>query len=87
MHFTFKEVGLQENIKDVTRKTFNRVVEGKNVYPLAILDVVTGVNADEVAELDAKVIPCDLVELDAAFLYIVPADADKDCVLTLLATT
>ena len=40
--------------------------------------------ADEITELDAQVIPCDLVELNAALLDVVRADADQDRVLALL---
>ena len=82
---TLEEVGLQEDIENVARKTLDRVVEGEDVYPLAVLDVVACMYAYEVAELDAQVIPCDLVELDAALLNIVRADTDQDCILALLS--
>ena len=55
------------------------------MYPLAVLNVVAGMYADEITELDAQVIPCDLVELDAALLNIVRANTDQDCILALLS--
>ena len=82
---TLEEVGLQEDIENVARKTLDRVVEGEDVYPLAVLNVVAGMYADEITELDAQVIPCDLVELNAALLDVVRADTDQDCILALLS--
>ncbi len=36
---TFKEVRLEIDLKEVTRKTLDRIVEGEDVDALAILDV------------------------------------------------
>ena len=82
---TLEEVGLEEDVENVARKTLNGVIEGEDMYPLAIFDVVACMYANEIAKLNAQVIPCDLVELDAALLNIVRANTDQDCILALLS--
>ena len=39
--------------------TLDRVVEGENVDPLPVLDVVASVNGGDVAELDAEIVARD----------------------------
>jgi hypothetical protein len=85
MH-TFEEVGLEVDIEDVSAQTLDGVVEGKNVDALAVLDVEARVYVNEITKLDAQVITSDLVQLDAALLDVVGAQANENGVLALLAT-
>lgn len=39
--------------------TLDRVVEGEDVNPLSVLDVVAGVNGGDVTKLDAEVVARD----------------------------
>ena len=82
---TFEEVGLEVNIEDVTAETLDGVVEGKDVYALAVLDVQARVHVDHVAKLDTEVVTGDLVHLDFALLDIVRAQADEHSIVPLLA--
>jgi hypothetical protein len=54
------------------------------VHALAIFDVVTLVDIDKIAKLDAKIVTCNLVYLYATFLNIIGAQTDEDCVPPLL---
>jgi hypothetical protein len=85
MH-TFKEIGLEVDIEDVSAQALDGVVERKDVDALAVLDVEARVHIDEIAKLDAQVVTRDLVELNAALLDIVGAQADENGILALLAT-
>lgn len=85
MH-TFKEVGLEVNVKDISAETLYRVVEWENVNPLSVLDVGASVNVDEIPELDSQIVTGHLIHLDSAFLDTIVAQADQDSVLSLLAT-
>ncbi len=82
---TFKEIRLEVDLKDVAAEAFHRVIKGKNVHALAILDVEAGMDVDKVAELDAQVVAGNLVHLDSALLDIVRAQTDEHRVFSLLA--
>ena len=58
---------LQENVKQIAAQTLNGIIERKNVYPLAILDIMASVHGAKVAQLDAEIITgdCDGGELDS----------------------
>lgn len=49
---TLEEVWFEVDIKDVSTKTFYRVIKRQDVDPLSVLDVETLVYIDEVSELD-----------------------------------
>ena len=55
------------------------------MHALSIFDVETLVNIHKIAELDAKVVTCDLVHLYATFLDIIRAQTDKDGIPPLLS--
>lgn len=54
------------------------------MHALAIFNVETLVDMNKIAELDAKIVPCNLVHLYAAFLNIIGAQTDEDCIPPLL---
>ncbi len=54
------------------------------MHTLAVFDVKTLVDINKIAELDAKIVTCDLVDLYATFLDIIGAQTDEDSVPPLL---
>ena len=80
-----KEIRLDVYVENIAAQTFDRIIEGKNVHALSIFDVKTLVNVDKIAELDAKVVTCDLVHLYTTFLDIVGAQTDEDSIPPLLS--
>ncbi|KAG1766301.1 hypothetical protein EDD22DRAFT_878536, partial [Suillus occidentalis] len=56
----FEELGLEVDIEDVTTETFDGVVERQDVYPLAVLYVITLMDVDKIAKFHAQVIPATL---------------------------
>ena len=65
---TFQEVWLEVNVEDVAAQTLDRIVEGKDVYALSVLDIQAWVHVDHIAELHAEVVTGNLVHLDLALL-------------------
>jgi hypothetical protein len=57
---TFKELGLEVDIEDVTTETFDGVVERQDVYLLAVLYVITLMDVDKIAKFHTQVIPATL---------------------------
>ena len=84
---TFEEVRFKINIEEVTAETLDGVVEGKDVYALAVLDVQARVHVDHVAKLDTEVVTGDLVHLDLALLNSIGAQANEHGVMPPLPTT
>jgi len=80
-----KEIRLDVYVENIAAQTLDRVIERKNVHALSIFDVKTLVNVDKIAELDAKVVTCDLVHLYTTFLDIVGAQTDEDSIPPLLS--
>lgn len=83
---TLKEIRLDVHIENITTQTLNGVIEWQDVYALPIFDVKTLVDIDKITKLDAKIVTRHLVDLYAAFIDIVGAQADKDGIPSLLAT-
>ena len=54
------------------------------MYTFAVFDVVASVDADKVSEFNTKVISCDLIQLNPAFLHVVRADTNEDGIFALL---
>ena len=79
---TIKEIRLQIHIEDVSTKTLDGVV--KHVLP--VLNVETLVHINEVFELYLQVVAGHCVDLDAAFLYIIRAEANENGVAPLFTT-
>ena len=67
---TLEEVRLEVDLEEVSSQSLDRVIEGKNVDALSVLDVVAGVYASDVTKLDTKVVAGDLVELDLALVNV-----------------
>ena len=82
---TFKEVRLEVDVKDIATKTFDGVIEGKNVYPLAIFYVQTLVDIDKIAKFHSQVISGNLVHLNATLLDIIRTQANENSVTTFLS--
>ena len=82
---TLKEIRLDVYIENITTQSLDRVIEGENVYALAIFDVQTLVDIHKIAKLDAKVVTGNLVHLYATFLDIVGAETNEDSVTPLLS--
>jgi len=82
---TLKEIRLDEYIENITSQSLDRVIEGENVYALAIFDVETLVDIHKIAKLDAKVVTCNLVHLYASFFDIIGAETDEDSIPPLLS--
>jgi hypothetical protein len=80
-----KEIRLDVYVENIAAQTLDRVIERKNVHSLSIFDVKTLVNIDEIAELDAKVVTCDLVHLYTTFFDIVGAQTDQNSIPPLLS--
>jgi len=59
-----EEVGLEEDLEPVSGHSFDRVVDGEDVDPLAVLDVRTFGNGDDVTESDSEVVSDDSVHSD-----------------------
>jgi len=57
------------------------------VYALSVLDIKALVYIDEITELHAKIVPGNLVNLDAAFFDIIGAKAYENRVSPLLSPT
>ena len=82
---TLKEIRLDEYIENITSQSLDRVIEGENVYALAIFDVETLVDIHKIAKLDAKVVTCNLVHLYASFFDIIGAETGEDSIPPLLS--
>ena len=80
-----KEIRLDIYVENIAAQTLDGVVERKNVHALSVFDVKTLMNVHKIAELDAKVVTCDLVHLYATFLDIIGAQTDEDGVPPLLS--
>ena len=61
---SFQEVRLEEDLEPVSGHSFDRVVDGEDVDPLAVLDVRTFGNGDDVTESDSEVVSDDSVHSD-----------------------
>jgi hypothetical protein len=81
---TFKEVGLEIDVKDVATEAFDGIIEGQNVYALAVFDIEALVDVDKIAEFDSQVVSSDLVHLDSAFFDIVGAQTNEHSIVSLL---
>lgn len=57
---TFEEVWLEIYIKDVAAKTFDRVVEGKDVHALSVFNIKALMYIYEIAELDLRLLRATL---------------------------
>jgi len=66
-----EEVGLDEDVEEVSGQALNAVVKGQDVDPLAVLDVVAWVDGGDISELYSQVVPSHLVELNLALIDIV----------------
>ena len=84
---TLQEVRLEVDIEQVAAETLHGIVERKYVYSLAVLDVRTSVNVNDIAELDSQVVSGDLVHLNLALVDIVGAETDKNGISSLLSAT
>lgn len=82
---TFEEIGFEVDIENIAAEALDGVIEGQDVYALAVFDVKTLVDVDEIAELDSQVVTSDLVHLDSTFLNIVGAQTDQHCIASLLS--
>jgi hypothetical protein len=82
---TFKEVWLEVDIEDIATKTFDRVIEGKNVYPLAIFYVQTLMDIDKIAKFYSQVIPGNLVHLNTTLLDVIGTQANENGITTFLS--
>ena len=85
---TIEEIRLQVHIEDVSAKTLDSgVVKRKYVNVLPILNVEALVHVNEVSELYLQVVAGHCVDLDAAFLYAIRAEANENGVAAFFITT
>ena len=61
----FQEVGLEVDLKPISGETLDRVVNGEDVNPLAVLDIGTGRHGDNVAETNSEVVADNSVHPDS----------------------
>jgi len=54
------------------------------VHTFAVFNIETLVDINKIAKLDAEIVACNLVHLNATFLNIIGAQTDEDCVPPLL---
>ena len=80
-----QEVRLQEDFKPVSGQAFDGVIDRKDVDPLAVLDVRTFRDRDDVAETNSEVVSDDAVHPDLLAGDGVVAEDDADGLLPLLA--
>jgi hypothetical protein len=82
---SLEEVGLEEDLEPVSGQAFDRVVDGEDVDPLAVLDVRTFGNRDDVAESDSEVVSDDSVHPNFFVGHGVVAQNDAHGLLALLS--
>ena len=75
---TLEEIRLEVNFEYIAAETLDRVVEGKYVYALAVLDIEALMDIDKVTELHTQVVAGDFVHLDSPFFYIIRAQANQN---------
>jgi hypothetical protein len=81
----FEEVGLEVDVKEVSRHAFNGIIERKNVNALAVGDVTAAGDGNNVSKTNAKVLPNDLVHADVCVVTGFVSQDNADSVLTLFA--
>jgi len=77
---TIEEVRFEIYIKDVPAQTLDRIVEWQDMHTFSVFDIQTLMYMDHIAEFDSQVVTSNLVHLDFAFLYIIGAQADENCI-------
>ncbi len=82
---SLEEVGLEEDLEPVSGQAFDRVVDGEDVDPLAVLDVRTFGNRDDVTESDSEVVSDDSVHPNFFVRHGVVAQNDAHGLLALLS--
>ena len=83
---TIKEIRLQVHIEDISAKTLDGVIKWKYVHALPVLNIEALVHVNEVSELYSQVVAGHFVHLDAAFLYVIRAEANENGVTSLFTT-
>merc|ERR1719516_762312 len=59
-----QEVGLQVDLEPVSRETLDTVINGENVNPLAILDIRTALDGNNISKSDSEIVPDNAVHPD-----------------------
>ena len=80
------EVGLEIDVKDIPAKTFDGVVERKDMNTLSVFYILTGMYDDKIAKLHSQVVAGYFVHLYPTLFYIIRTETDEDGFGTLLAT-
>ncbi len=85
MNNPFEKVGLEVHLKDVSTETLDGVIERKDMHALAVFDVQTLMDVDEIAEFHSQIVTGDFVHLDLALFDVVGAQTDEDSISPLLS--
>lgn len=80
-----EEVRLEECLEQVAGQTLDGVVEGQHVDALAVLDVGTGLDGDDVGQVDAQVVADDAIHADTLIGHGLVGQDDADRLLLAFA--
>jgi hypothetical protein len=80
-----QEVGLQVDIEKASRQTLHRVVDGKHVDSLAILDIGARVNADDITDTHTQIATDHTVHSNLSISTLVVGQDNANCLSLALA--
>mmetsp|Transcript_4607 Transcript_4607/g.6397 ORF Transcript_4607/g.6397 Transcript_4607/m.6397 type:complete len:223 (+) Transcript_4607:1885-2553(+) len=80
-----QEVGFEVDIKEVSRNTFNRIIERKDMNSLPIWNIPTRGDCDDITQTDTKILTNHLVHPDLRVIACFICKNNTDCVPSLLS--